>query len=150
VVGHPASAVGWDLTQNSTKEITMSALTTPVWWMAGRLRNVPAVLSSTGGVLRLVTEDGPVFEVPLAQVGPVRRPWWWFGGGIVLTIGATTYKITFVRPNGAPDVDPSLVDVALSLGAAAVGEVVPMNAVRGLADVRDGRRAANAWKDVLV
>ena len=52
----------------------MTNLATPAWWMAGNLRNVPGVLAAGEGRLAFVTDDGPVFAAPLAEVGPVSWP----------------------------------------------------------------------------
>jgi hypothetical protein len=129
--------------------MTTTALATPAWIMAGRLRNVPGVLVAGEGNLAFVGDDGPVFGAPLADVTDVTWPWHWFGGGCILTAAGERYKITFVRPNGAPDVEPSLLDTGVSLLAALTGSSVPAHSVQGLFDVRSGRRAAVMWKQVL-
>ena len=49
----------------------MTSLVTPAWWMAGRLRNVPGVLAAGDGRLAFLTDDGPVFSVPLGELGEV-------------------------------------------------------------------------------
>jgi hypothetical protein len=127
----------------------MSALATPAWIMAGRLRNVAGMLAAGEGRLAFVTAAGPVFSVPITEVGDVTWPWYWFGGGCRLTAAGQQYKITFVRPNGAPDPSPSLLDAGVTLGAALTGTADPAHAVSGLFDVRSGRRAAIAWKEAL-
>lgn len=130
--------------------MSTGALATPAWIMAGRLRNVPGMLVAGGGGLTFVGESGPVFSVPLAAVSDVRWPWYWFGGGCVLRAAGERYKITFVRPNGAPDVPPTLLDQGVSLLALAAGETVGHpSAIRGLLDVRSGRRAGAAWREAL-
>jgi hypothetical protein len=129
--------------------MTTTALATPAWIMAGRLRNLPGVLAAGEGTLAFVGDDGPLFRVPLADVTGVAWPWHWFGGGCVLTAAGARYKITFVRPNGAPDVAPSLVDASVALLSALAGAGVPAHPLQGLFDVRTGRRAAAMWKQVL-
>lgn len=127
----------------------MSPLATPAWIMAGRLRNLPGVLVAGEGRLAFVGDDGPVFSVPITEVGEVTWPWHWFGGGCTLRVAGEKYKITFVRPNGAPDVAPSLLDAGATLLSAAVGAGVPVHSMQGLLDVRSGRKAGAAWKQVL-
>ncbi len=127
----------------------MSALVTPAWIMAGRLRNIPGVLTAGDGRLAFVTDDGPVFTVPFTQIGEVRWPWWWFGGGVVLIVGGERYKITFIRPNGAPPVSGALAETGAGVLALAVGGGEVYRAARGLVDMHQGRRAAAAWKQVL-
>jgi hypothetical protein len=128
---------------------TGTTLATPAWLMAGRLRNVPGVLAAGDGKLTFVTDDGPVFAVSCGEVGAVTWPWYWFGGGCKIRIGGAEYKITFVRPNGAGDVSPSLLDVGAALGAVLTDAAAPAHSLRGIADVRTGRRAAAAWKEAL-
>jgi hypothetical protein len=126
---------------------TGTTLATPAWLMAGRLRNVPGVLAAGAGKLTFVTADGPVFAVSCGEVGEVTWPWYWFSGGCKIRVGGIEYKITFVRPNGARDVSPSLLDGA-ALGAV-FGDAVPAHSLRGVGDVRTGRRAGAAWKVAL-
>jgi len=127
----------------------MTSLVTPAWWMAGGLRNVPGVLAAGEGRLAFVTDDGPVFTVPLEKVSDVRWPWHWFGGGCRLVADGERYNITFVRPNGAPPVTPSLIEATQSLAVVLSLGAVPAHSVTGLFDVRSGRRAGAAWKEAL-
>jgi hypothetical protein len=127
----------------------MTHLATPAWWMAGGLRNVPGVLVAGEGKLAFVTDDGPVFSAPITEVGPVAWPWHWFGGGCRITVGADRYNITFVRPNGAPAASPHLLESAQSLATVLSLGAVPSHSVAGLFDVRSGRAAGKAWKQVL-
>ncbi|WP_219413059.1 hypothetical protein [Pseudonocardia nigra] len=129
--------------------MTTASLATPAWIMAGRLRNVPGVLAAGDGRLAFVTEDGPVFAVPIAEVTDVRWPWHWFGGGCRLTAAGEPYKITLVRPNGAPDVSPSLLDAGASLLAVVTEAAVPAHSLQSVFDIRSGRAAGAAWKDAL-
>jgi hypothetical protein len=119
-----------------------AALATPAWILAGRPRHVPGLLVAERGRLEFHTESGPAFAAPIADVGPVTWPWWWFGGGLVATVRGERFKITFVRPNGAPAVDATLFDVAL-------GVLEPFRAAAGLRDVHTGRAAARGWKQLL-
>jgi hypothetical protein len=132
-----------------------AVLATPAWLMAGRLRNVPGALVAGEGRLAFVGDDGPVFNVAMNEVTDVGWPWYWFGGGCRLAAAGEKYKITFVRPNGAPPVSPSLLRSGASLhsmyatlteGPLPAGAV---SAVSGLFDVRSGRQAGRAWKGVL-
>jgi hypothetical protein len=127
----------------------MSGLATPAWIMAGRLRNVPGVLAAGEGRLAFVGDAGPVFNVALAELGEVTWPWHWFGGGCTVRVAGEQYKITFVKPNGAPDVSPSLLDAGVALVSVIAGAGVPVHSLQGLVDVRSGRKAGAAWKQAL-
>ena len=128
------------------------ALVSPAWLIGG-LRNVPGWLGAGGGRLTFVS-DTPVFDVPLAEVGEVSWPWHWFGGGLKLTAAGTRYKITFVRPNGMPAPDPSLLHTTVGVFGLLTGTLPPgalhdVNALQGLADIGTGRAAGAKWKQVL-
>jgi hypothetical protein len=129
--------------------VPTAALASPAWIMAGRLRNVPGVLVADGGRLEFRTDASPAFSAAIGEVGPVKWPWWWFGGGLVATIRGERFKITFVRPNGAPAANASLVDAALFAGGVVDSGFGPVRAVAGLRDVHTGRAAARQWKQLL-
>src|SRR5205807_2278250 len=74
-----------------------------VWILRG-LGNSPAVMTLAKGHLALTSEEGAVFDAPLAEVREIKFPWYYFGGGVKLTVGTKRYRISFVRPNGAQDV----------------------------------------------
>ena len=126
-----------------------ATLATPAWILAGRLRHVPGLLVADRGRLEFHTDDGTAFAAPISEVGPVTWPWWWFGGGLVATVRGERFKITFIRPNGAPDVGPSLADAALRLGGIVDSGFGPFRAAAGLRDVATGRAAAKRWKQLL-
>lgn len=120
-------------------------LVSPVWVLRG-IMNDPGYLVAAGGrvVLAAAHADGPAFDVALGELGDVQWPWWWFGGGFRATVRGTRYKLTFVRPNGAPGPDRgllSLVDAALRDGGG--------HSLAGLADVVEGRAQARLWREVL-
>lgn len=102
------------------------------------------------GTLEFRTADGPAFAAPLAQVGPVTWPWWWFGGGFVATVGGERFKVTFIRPNGAPAAPQvALADATLFASGLADSGFGPVSAAMGLRDVQVGRTAARRWRRVL-
>ena len=123
-----------------------ATLATPAWILAGRLRHVPGLLVADRGRLAFHTDCGPAFTAPIADVGPVTWPWWWFDGGLVATVRGERFKITFVRPNGAPAVDATLLDALFGVADSGFG---PFRAVAGLRDVHTGRAAAREWKQLL-
>jgi hypothetical protein len=117
-------------------------------WLIGGLRNVPGFLGAGQGRLTFLA-DAPVFDVPLTDVTDVNWPWHWFGGGVKLTAGGQRYKITFVRPNGMPAPDPSLLATGVGVFALLNGTWTDIHALRGLADIGTGRAAGARWKQVL-
>jgi hypothetical protein len=97
------------------------------------------------GVDRITFTDGePYFDVAFDELTDVTYPWYRFGGGVTLRAAGTLYEITFVRPDGMPSPDPSLVDVALSAlgpGVTTATGAAHVDALRGLADIGTGRKA---------
>jgi hypothetical protein len=112
-------------------------------WIIGGLHNRPGYLLTAGGRITF-TAGEPYFDVAFDELTDVTYPWYWFGGGVKLRAAGTLYKITFVRPNGMPSPDPSLVDVALSAvgpGVTTATGAAHVDALRGLADIGTGRKA---------
>ncbi|GAA1880328.1 hypothetical protein GCM10009836_72030 [Pseudonocardia ailaonensis] len=128
----------------------MTVLTSPAWIIGG-LRNRPGYLATDG--VRITFTDGETtsFDVPLAEITDVTYPWYWFGGGVKLRAGGELQKITFVKPNGMPAPDPSVVDIAfgvLGVAGAAAG-ISHAGGLRGLADIAPGRAATKRWREIL-
>ena len=72
-------------------------------WLLNGLGSTPACLQLVGGRLSLVGWDGPLFDFGLEEIESVDSPWWWFGGGIRIRVGGELFKVSFTRPNGAPE-----------------------------------------------
>jgi hypothetical protein len=117
-------------------------------WLIGGLRNVPGFLGAGQGHLTFVS-DTPVFDVPMTEVTDVRWPWHWFGGGVKLTAAGQPYKITFVRPNGMPAPNPSMLATGVGVFALLSGTWHDVHALQGLADIGTGRAAGAKWRQVL-
>ncbi|WP_222265732.1 hypothetical protein [Modestobacter marinus] len=130
-----------------TDDVAQSYLVSPAWLIGG-LRNVPGYLGAGGGRLTFVS-DTPVFDVPLDEVTDVTWPWYWFGGGVKLSAGGQRYKVTFVRPNGMPAPDPSMLESAIGVFGFLAGTWHDVSALRGLADIGTGRAAGKRWKEFL-
>jgi hypothetical protein len=64
--------------------------------------------------------------------------------GCTVRVASEKYKITFVKPNGAPDESPSLLDAGAALVSVVAG--VPVHSLQGLFDVGrpQGRRRLEA------
>jgi hypothetical protein len=117
-------------------------------WLIGGLRNVPGYLGAGGGRLTFVSDE-PVFDVPIDQVTDVSWPWHWFDGGCKLRATGQAYKVTFVRPNGMPAPNPSMLQTTIGVFGLLTGSWQHIDALQGLADVRTGRAAGQRWKQVL-
>lgn len=124
--------------------MTNDALCTPAWLLVGITGSTPGVLELADGRLAFTTEEGRIFDVPLAEVSAIKFPWYYFGGGIKFSIGADNYRLSFVRPNDASDI-PGRLLARTELG----GPVALLTAGRKVLDIGEGRRAGKAWKSVL-
>lgn len=105
-----------------------------VWLLEGLTRSIPSQLKYRQGSLALLTEGTQQFETPLANVRAI-FPWYYFGGGVKLTVYGVSYRISFVRPNGAAPVDRSIL------------AYIPV--VREVRYIRAGVRLGRVWKRIL-
>ncbi len=72
------------------------------WRLIGTFRTEAGWLDLTAGRLRYTSEvGGEVFDVRLDEVMDVVWPWYYFGGGVKLTVKGEPYRLSFVLPNGA-------------------------------------------------
>jgi hypothetical protein len=99
------------------------AVYTEAWLLKGITGNVAGVLGLDEGRFTFVTDDEQaVFDVPLSSVADVKVPWYYFGGGMKLTVGAERYRLSFVRPT--------------AMGG-------------GVGDIPEGRAACKMWQSLL-
>ena len=119
-----------------------ACLRTPAWLLVGFFGNCPGVLELADGRLSFLTEEGHPFDAPLAEVTAVTFPWYYFGGGMKLTVRGQRYRLSFVRPNGAEDVSGQvLARLGNPLGLLTAGQKV--------VDIGTGRQAGKTWKAAL-
>ncbi|HET7233861.1 MAG TPA: hypothetical protein VFJ16_27870 [Longimicrobium sp.] len=105
-------------------ERAMDGVRTEAWLLMGATGNLPGFLSLADGRFTFVSIDGEtVFDAPVSAVGEVKVPWYYFGGGMKLTVGSERYRLSFVPPTAAGG---------------------------GMADIPAGRRACKMWKSLLV
>lgn len=123
-----------------------ASLRTPAWQLVGLTGNRPGVLELAGGRLAFTTTEGRVFEAALADVTDVVFPWFYFGGGMKVTVAGTRHRLSFVRPNGADDVPARLVDGTADVAG---GALALLTAHEKLRDIGEGRAAGKAWKAAL-
>ena len=122
-------------------------LRTPCWLLLGMTGSKPGVLELADGRLGFTTEEGRVFEAPLADVTDIAFPWFYFGGGAKLTVAGTRHRLSFVKPNGAEVVSARLVEGVI--GGAVGGAFALLTAQEKISDIGSGRQAGKAWKAVL-
>lgn len=73
-------------------------LSTEAWMLEGLARSTPARLQLAGERLSLWSADQLLFDVPVEAVESVHTPWYYFGGGLHLTIDGQRYRLSFVVP----------------------------------------------------
>jgi len=99
------------------------AVYTQAWILEGITRSVAGVLGLEEGRLTFVTdEEVTIFDVPVSSVGDVKVPWYYFGGGMKLRVGAERYRLSFVLPTAAGG---------------------------GVTDIPEGRAACRMWRSLL-
>jgi hypothetical protein len=125
------------------------SLATAAWILVGATRNVPGVLATDGTRLTFASDQEVLIDAPLVEVHDVVFPWYYFGGGCKLRIGDEQIRLSFVRPNNAPDVTETTLTAARDL----VFHHLPGNALyRAAGSIRDistGKAAGKAWRAVL-
>jgi hypothetical protein len=99
------------------------AVYTQAWLLEGITGSVAGVLGLDEGRFTFVTdEEVTIFDVPVSSVGGVKVPWYYFGGGMKLTVGAERYRLSFVVPTAAGG---------------------------GITDIPEGRAACRMWRSLL-
>ena len=109
------------------------------WRLIGTFRTEAGWLDLTAGRLRYTTPVREVFDVPLSEVTDVIWPWYYFGGGVKLTVGVEQYRLSFVLPNGAEY--PTARLMAAAGDPAALALVVQKGD-----DIAKGRGAGKEWR----
>src|SRR5436305_7653146 len=118
-------------------------LRTRVWLLHGMSGSTPGILELVNGRIGFTTDEGRVFESALGEVA-VNYPWYYFGGGCKISRGDQTYRISFVRPNGAMDVSDGLLGQMDDGGGG--GVLALLTAGRKMQDIGEGRKAGKVWK----
>jgi hypothetical protein len=104
-------------------EMVTNDVVTEAWLLRGITGNLPGVLSLADGRFTFAIDDGQfVFDAPISDVSDVKIPWYYFGGGMKLSVGPERYRLSFVRPTAAGG---------------------------GVADIPEGRRVCKMWKSLL-
>jgi len=103
--------------------MTQPVLQSQVWLLSGMTGSQEGILQLADGRFAFTDIDGQtVFDVPLSEVREVEFPWYYFGGGMKLSIGAERYRVSFMRPG---------------------------NIGGGIGDIGPGRRVGKEWKAAL-
>lgn len=121
----------------------MTNLRSAVWLLEGMTRNRPGVLELCDGVIAFTADEGRVFETALSDATDIVFPWYYFGGGMKLSVDGARHRISFVRPNGAELAGARLLE---GTGAEALGL---LTVHQKIADIGEGRRAGKAWRAAL-
>ncbi len=110
------------------------------WRLIGTFRTQAGWLDLTAGRLRYTSEvAGEVFDVRLDEVTEVIWPWYYFGGGVKLTVNGEQYRLSFVLPNGA--------EYPTARMAAAAGDPGSLAVVLQKGnDIAAGRDAGREWR----
>ena len=120
--------------------MTSDTFCTQAWLLIGITRNLPGILELKNEQLSFTSDEGCIFDVPLAALRDINFPWHYFGGGVKFSIGSDNYRLSFVQPNDAADVSAELLSRTTFVRSPSVLKVL---------DIGDGRRAGKVWKAVL-
>ena len=121
-------------------------LLTKVWQMGGLLSApTPGLLILSDGHISFVTGDGEKFSVPVSDVKDVKWPFLQFGLGFNSTVNNTQYKFTFMKPNGAAEIDNSAMEGLTAFSRIGRG----IDAIATLSKWGSNKEAAKQWKAVF-
>ncbi|MEX0659837.1 MAG: hypothetical protein WD080_11945 [Egibacteraceae bacterium] len=125
------------------------SLATAAWVLVGMTRNVPGILATDGQRLTFASAEEVLLDSPMEEISEVVFPWYYFGGGCKLRVGDERIRLSFVRPNNAPDATDTTLNAARDrvLGSLPGGQL--HRAVGSLRDIGKGRAAGKAWRSVL-
>jgi hypothetical protein len=70
----------------------------PVWLLQGLFKSTPGTLELAQGRLRLLSEGGIVFDLPLDSLPKPDFPWYYFGAGVVISLESERYRLSFAEP----------------------------------------------------
>ncbi len=117
-------------------------LASKVWLMHGVFGGAaPGMLGFKDGTVSFETPQGEVFNVPLTGLKEVKWPTLQFGLGFNAVVNGEKYKFTFMKPNGAADLDGSFI------GFTRIGRGIESMAT--LAKWGDSKAQAKLWKELL-
>lgn len=124
---------------------------TPVWRLVGAVRSVPGVLRFADDRVSFTTAEGVDFDTPTASVTDVKFPWYYFGGGMKVSVNGESYRFSFLKPNAGDDVPEHLLqDVEQASMRSRVADAVGILTVDVEAGgFARGRKAGKAWKAAL-
>lgn len=72
-----------------------------VWRMIGISGSECGVLTLADGCFAFDGERGTRFDVPVSAISAVTFPWYYFGGGVKVSIGADNYRFSFIEPHNS-------------------------------------------------
>lgn len=104
----------------------------PAWQLIGTTRTKPGYLIKDEDRLIFEVEGKKVFNAPMSEITDIVFPWYYFGGGVKMSVRTTNYRFSFVKPNGSMD--------PISRGKTGVQSIM---------SIGSGRKAGKAWKEAL-
>ena len=121
-------------------------LVSKVWQIAGTFGGAnPGLLILDNGYVSFVTAEGEHFNVPISEVKDVKWPFLQFGYGFNATVNGSTYKFTFMKPNGAAELNESNISQLAGLTRGGRG----VDAMFTLANIGKDKKTAKEWKAIV-
>ncbi len=79
--------------------MSQSVLHTPAWLLRGLTGSEAGSLELANGRFTFTSDEGQrIIDVALSEVREVKFPWYYFGGGMKLSIGTERYRVSFLQP----------------------------------------------------
>ena len=106
---------------------------------------VAGLLQHVEGSMIFITSDGEAFNVPLVEVKDVKWPKLQMGFGFEANVLGQKYKLTFMKPNGAPELGDSGWSHAMRYTRVGIG----IDSIRALSKAKESKRAAQEWRALI-
>jgi hypothetical protein len=78
--------------------MSRAKFSTPVWILQGLFKSTPGTLELAQERLRLFSDEGTIFDVPLGSLSKVNFPWYFFSVGANLSVESKRYRLSFAEP----------------------------------------------------
>jgi hypothetical protein len=129
------------------KNIIMAQeIVSKVWLQHGTFGGAtPGLLTADEGKASFITEEGEHFNVPVSEIKEVKWPFLQFGLGFTASVNGQKYKFTFMKPNGAADLNDSTLGQLARFTRLGRGA----DAISTLSGMGESKKVAKQWKELL-
>lgn len=118
-----------------------------IWQLSGLIGRVtPGLLTWENGNVAYLTEEGVVFDVPLAELKNIKWPFLRMGLGFDAVVSGKKYQFSFSKPNAsAPELGDS--DILQLMRMTPGGRFA--DSIKTLGNLKADKATTRQWKEIL-